>query len=190
MQRQAVTDLGAASSGRMETGPIPDSGLSIVCLAPHTSTEDLPGSLLCFGLTLTINTRYSPAWAGSWPEPPPERSATRPLRLSRSERRATRCPCRSCRPGLQATNPARASSAHNSTEFTSFLEVCGGAQEVVQSVVSRDPHPAQQHCCATFPRESHVRGKELQKSLRDSEDTVCLPLFHYQVIIFNFLSSA
>lgn len=123
MQRQAVTDLGAASSGRMETGPIPDSGLSIVCLAPHTSTEDLPGSLLCFGLTLTINTRYSPAWAGSWPEPPPERSATRPLRLSRSERRATRCPCRSCRLGLQATNPARASSAHNSTEFTSFLEV-------------------------------------------------------------------
>lgn len=167
----------------METGHIPNSGLSIVCLVPHTSTEDLPGSLLCSGLypSLTINTRYSPAWAGSWPEPPPERSATRPLRLSRSERRATRCPCRSCTLGLQATNPARASSAHNSTEFTSFLEVCGGEQEEVQSVVSRDPHPAQQHCSATFPRESHVGGKELQKSLRDSEDTVYLALFCYQV---------
>lgn len=67
----------------------------------------------------------SPAWAGSWPEPPPDSRATRPLRLSRSERRATRWPCRSCRLGLQATRPARASSAQPATEFTSFLEVCG-----------------------------------------------------------------
>ena len=67
----------------------------------------------------------TPALAGSWPEPPPDSRATRPLRLSRSERRATRWPCRSCRLGLQATRPARASSAQPATEFTSFLEVCG-----------------------------------------------------------------
>lgn len=110
----------------METGPILNSGLTTLAwyliLAQRVSQE----SALLWPVPLTINTRYSPAWAGSWPEPPPERSATRPLRLSRSERRATRCPCRSCRLGLQATNPARASSAHPSTEFTSFLEVCGG----------------------------------------------------------------
>lgn len=63
----------------------------------------------------------SPAWAGSWPEPPPESKATRPRMATRSARRTTRCPCRSRRPGLQATNPASASSAQSVTEFTSFL---------------------------------------------------------------------
>jgi len=63
----------------------------------------------------------SPAWAGSWPDPPPESKATRPRTAAMSARRTTRCPRRSRSPGLQATSPASASSAQPATEFTSFL---------------------------------------------------------------------
>lgn len=66
--------------------------------------------------------QHVPACAGSCPDPPPESSATRPRTFFRSDRSATRCPCRSCMAGLQATSPASASSAQPGTEFTSFLE--------------------------------------------------------------------
>lgn len=75
---------------------------------------------------------HSPAWAGSWPEPPPESRATRPCRASRSARRATRCPRSSRSPGLQATSPASVSSAQPATEPTSFLGACGHGEVVTR----------------------------------------------------------
>lgn len=67
----------------------------------------------------------SPAWAGSWPEPPPDSRATRPRMAGRSSRRTTRCPWSSRSPGLQATSPATASSAQPDTVVTSFLGTWG-----------------------------------------------------------------
>ncbi len=72
-----------------------------------------------------------PACAGSWPDPPPDRSATFPLMLSRSDRRTTLCPRSSARPPLLLTRPSKASSTHLSTEFNNFLRTCSDDVKII-----------------------------------------------------------
>lgn len=121
----------ACVTARMAARMLPTAGE--VKTAPATTPVSMPfpmypmeqdgalGAVLGGSRPAAVAGGSSPAWAGSWPEPPPESKATRPRMATRSARRTTRCPCRSRRPGLQATNPASASSAQSVTEFTSFL---------------------------------------------------------------------